>query len=136
MIPFPPDSHKAGKFYTIDATPGYQSWEDVPESFPYVSSFVKLGTRSEVDPEDLTIRWSACGPTCGTSFEYYFPLPMSSPSEQIGPNEYVRKAVVMGVTVSTWKGYRIVDDKGSKTAFWEKMISRFGNRALMLDDVE
>ena len=132
MIPFEEGSGKEGMFYTIDATPGYQSWEDVPESYPYIKSFTSLGTRSEVDPTDLTVRWSACGPTCGTRFEHYFPLPLSSPSEQIGPNEYIRKAVVFGVTVSEWKGYRVVDEKGERTEFWDKIVERFGDVALVI----
>ena len=100
-------------------TPHYQSWEDVPESFPYVSSLRKLGTRSEVNPKDLTVTWSACLFSCGKSWEFFVPLPLMSPSEKIGPNEYIRKAVVFGRTVATWKGYRIIDGEFIYSNGWE-----------------
>ena len=93
-----------------------------------------IGSRSEVDPATLTVRWSACGFTCGTKFETFLPLPLSSPSEQVGPNEYIRKAVVAGVTIATWKGYRIIDAHGNRTEYFDKMLSKMNGTALMLPD--
>jgi hypothetical protein len=132
LQPFPPSSSKHGKWWVRDATPEYQSWVDVPASYSYVHMLKSLGTRSEVDPQTLTVTWSACGLTCGTRFETFLPLPLSSPSELVGPNEYVRKAVVAGVTVATWKGYRILDESGARTEFFDRLVARVNDTALVL----
>jgi hypothetical protein len=34
--------------------------------------------------------------------------------------------------VSTWKGYRIIDENGEKTEFFQQMVDRENNVALML----
>ena len=132
LKPFPAGSAKAGKWWVMDATPMYQSWVDVPASFGYVRDLKVAGSRSEVDPKTLTVSWSACGITCGTKFEVFVPLPLTSPSVQIGPNEYIRKAVVGGVTVATWKGYRIIDQHGQRTEYWATLVARMNGTALML----
>lgn len=118
------------------STPSYQSWEDVAETYPYVSHLTKMGSRSEVDPSDLTVTWSACTVTCGTKYEVWIPMPVSSPSQKVGPNEYIRQAKVFGITVSSWKVYRIIDENGEKTEFWDKLVEQVGERVLMLDDTE
>lgn len=121
-----------GKWYVMDAAPRYQSWVDVPASFSYVKHLKSFGTRSEVDPTTLTVTWSTCAFTCGTSYETFIPLPLSSPSEKVGPNEFIRKAVVAGFTVATWKGYRIIDEAGKRTQFFDKLVARVNDTALML----
>ena len=134
LTPFPDDDKKAGQFYVLDKTAGYQSWEDVDESFPYIKSLQSRTTRSEVDPTDLTVNWSACLFTCGTSFETWFPLPISSPSKKVGENEYIRQAKIFGYVVAEWKGYRIIDDKGKKTGFFDQMIQRIDDRAVLIPE--
>lgn len=94
LQPFPEGDRKEGKFWVRDTTPGYQTWEDIQETFPYVANILKMGSRSVVDPEDLTVTWDTCTISCGKSWEFWIPTPVSSPSEQIGPNEYIRKANV------------------------------------------
>lgn len=131
LAPFPAGSWNEGKFWVLDATPGYQSWEDVPESIPYVSRIKSMGTRSVVAP-DLTVTWSFCGLTCGTWLETWTPLPVSSPSEKIGENEYIRKMTSLGVTLAEWKAYRIIDAEGERTEFFDKMLEKVGGRVLML----
>ena len=133
---FPSGSSKEGKLWVMDRTPGYQSWEDVPESYPYIAQLTKIGSRSEVDPRDLTVTWSACGFTCGTRYEVWVPMPVTSPSQKVGPNEYVRQAKVFGVTVSEWKGYRVIDDKGERTEFWDRLVGQVGDVVVMIDDAE
>lgn len=132
LQPFPANSSKAGKWWVMDSTPKYQSWVDVPASIGYVKHIKTGGSRSEVDPDTLTVSWSACGFTCGTKYEVFLPLPLSSPSEQIGPNAYIRKAVVAGVTVATWNGYRIIDEHGNRTEYFAKMVAKMNGTALML----
>ena len=75
---------------------------------------------------------TACFFTCGTSYEFFVPLPITSPSEQIGPNEYIRKAQVFGITISEWKGYRIIDENGDRTEYFAQMLSRIGDVAIMI----
>ena len=131
MRPYTKGSSEKGKFWVMDRTPAYQSWEDVPESFPYVKKLSSEGSRSTADV-NMTITWAICGFTCDTPFETFLPIPMSSPSERVGPNEYIRKAVVLGKTVATWKGYRIIDANGERTEFFAKMAARYNGTVLML----
>ena len=56
LQPFPPSDKHYGKFWIMDATPMYQSWQDVEESYPYVSNLMKMGSRSIVDPMTLEVR--------------------------------------------------------------------------------
>ena len=136
LKPFPEGSGKDDSMWIMDATPLYQSWEwDKPESYDYVKTLMKLGTRSEVDINDLTVTWSSCGLTCGSKYEFFVPLPVSSPSQKVGPNEYVRQAKVLGFTVAEWKGYRIVDGDGVKTEFFEKMVGHMvDGQAIMIPE--
>lgn len=136
LQPFPNGSKEEGKFWVMDAHPQYQSWVDVPASLRYVKHLKSIGSRSEVDPVTLTVTWSACGFTCGTKYEVFLPLPLSSPSQKIGPNEYIRKAVVGGVTIATWKGYRIIDQSGERTEFFAKMLASVNNTAMMLPETQ
>ena len=70
----------------------------------------------------MQVTWETCLFSCGKSWEFFVPTPLSSPSEKVGENEYIRKAVVFGKTVSTWAGYRIIDENGDKTEFFDKMV--------------
>eukprot|EP00929_Paragymnodinium_shiwhaense_P123012 TRINITY_DN96407_c0_g1_i1.p1 TRINITY_DN96407_c0_g1~~TRINITY_DN96407_c0_g1_i1.p1 ORF type:complete len:220 (+),score=14.59 TRINITY_DN96407_c0_g1_i1:54-713(+) len=133
LTPFPAGSSHEGKFLVPDATPRYQSWEDLPRSVSYVHMLKALGSRSVVAP-DLTVTWSICGFTCGTPFETYVPLPLSSPSQKVAENEYIRKAVVFGITVATWKGYRIVDENGNRTTYFDEMLKKVNSTVLMMSE--
>merc|ERR1712098_533555 len=46
LKPFPAGSSKAGRYWVMDATPRYQSWEDLPESVSYVKRIRSMGSRS------------------------------------------------------------------------------------------
>jgi len=39
----------------------------------------------------------------------------------------VRQATVFGHIVAEWKGYRIIDENGEKTKFFDEMVERTGN---------
>ena len=45
---------------------------------------------------------------------------------------YIRKAVVAGVVVGTWNGFRIIDEHGNRTEYFAQMVAKMNGTAIML----
>jgi len=131
LTPYPADSSMAGKYWVDSAAPQYQTWEDEPESYSVyykqrLAEAVGLHNDIVATEEGPQVTMSVATPLGGRVTVPGF----SSPTKALGPNHYERSVVLFGKTLKTWPGYRIIDDKGQRTEYFDLMIKHCGGVAV------
>ena len=112
-------------FWVDSAVAQYQTWEDTAAGYGvyYKQKLLEvLGARNDITPTDD-------GPQVTLSlFNGRFTIPgFSSPTVRISKHYFNRSLVLFGKTMSSWPAYRIVDEEGKRTEYFDLMLAHIGN---------